>query len=168
MLRTITWTEFISAITFVAVAWYSLVFLLILRQKKRGGQSTDPLAKDIKGNVAQSVSQDSLQAHTNDLMGAVRKPEGLESLAMDGFGFADSVTPDEQLGLIPDVLEDLREIFAVIEKEDGSKHDFFSLVGIVKEKYPAIRTTGRLPEINAFITRNAPFFLSPEEIDNLW
>ncbi len=48
---------------------------------------------------------------------------------------------ETQLGLVPDVLEELKSIFHILETEGGGKSDFISLFGMVSAKYAKIKGT---------------------------
>jgi uncharacterized protein YozE (UPF0346 family) len=88
---------------------------------------------------------------------------------MNEFSFAEMDNDqEEQLGLLPDFLEELKTIFNILEKEDGKKADFISLFGMVKAKYPKATESANLDAINQYIREHAPFLLSNEELDNLW
>ena len=89
---------------------------------------------------------------------------------MSQFGFAQPAATDKvtQLGLVPDVLEELKIIFSILASEDGSKADFFSLFKTVKEKYPKITADPNIDSINIYIREHVPFHLSNEELEDLW
>lgn len=109
-------------------------------------------------------------------MGKSKMPEGLEVVSMDALSFSvgdESSSIDEnhksdQLGLVPDVIQEIKEIFGIIEKEDGTKQDFFSLAAMISEKYGRIGSNPNIGRVNEFIRDNAPFALTLEELEYLW
>ena len=107
---------------------------------------------------------------TNDVMGKPARPEGLETVSINSFGFGpkDNSSQTLQLGLVPDVLEELKTIFNILQKEDGNKSDFFSLLALTKAKHPKIVSNPSIQYINDFVRENAPFMLSNLELENLW
>jgi hypothetical protein len=120
--------------------------------------------------------EDGPLADEENLIGKPVMPEGMSRLSMSQFGFAPNVKETEiedddretQLGLIPDVLEELKSIFHILETEHGSKEDFISLFGLVSSKYPKIRKTSNQQALNDYIRENLVFKISNEELDSLW
>jgi len=94
-------------------------------------------------------------------------------LEADEFSFAsveereDHAKPD-LLGDLADVQQEIKIICRILEKEDGSKDDFFSLFEVVKHKYPKLAGSDLLDEINDFIREQVPFYLSEQELNSLW
>lgn len=75
---------------------------------------------------------------------------------------------DTEIGLVPDVLEELKNIFHMLETQDGTKEDFISLFSFVSSKYPKIKGTPNQQALNDHIRENLPFDISDEELDQLW
>lgn len=109
-------------------------------------------------------------------MGVSRLPEGMEKVSMAAISFGPSgkLPPsldrlhDDQIGLVPDVIREIREIFEVLAQQDGSKADFFRLIGIVSHSYGRIGSNPNIGKINLFIREHAPFALTAAELENLW
>ena len=109
----------------------------------------------------------------DELIGKSKLPEGVSKLGMNMFGFAPDISEEVdslelQQGLVPDVIEELKSIFHILEKEQGTKEHFISLFALVKAKYSAIRDTPSERALNEFIRENALFPISDEELTNLW
>lgn len=170
MLQYFTWQQFLLAAMVFSLIWYLGVILIFYRKelntflgkKKKETNSINPLPHRWENDVDELKTED-------DLIGKPQEPEGLKSVSMDEFTFTEKEsTKESQLGLIPDVLEELKRIFSILEKEDGNKADFFSLVELVKSKYPALSSHPDTTFINEFIAENASFHINREELDNLW
>lgn len=111
----------------------------------------------------------------DDLMGKSVLPEGMSNLSMAQFGFAPRISNEDldesrerQQSVVPDILEELRSIFHILETEQGTKDDFISLFGLVSTKYPNIKGTPSQHALNDYIRENVPFVISDEELDSLW
>jgi len=70
--------------------------------------------------------------------------------------------------VVPDVLEELKSIFYILETRQGTKADFISLFGLVSAKYPNIKGTANQQALNDYIRENVLFPMSDEELDSLW
>lgn len=173
MLQQFTWQQFLVASILLSLIWYVGVILIYFRSEVSGffgnvgtGNSADSLPHRWEKGVEVLESEAIVQ---QELMGKSKLPDGMESVSMGSFGFVQTEDEREaQIGLVPDVLQEIREIFGIIEKEDGSKRDFFNLMEMVREKFPKIGSNPNIPQINQFIAQHAPFHLSAEELENLW
>jgi hypothetical protein len=169
MLQHFTWPQFLIAALILTLLWYITIVLLYYRKDlkwfltgKEFNEHNEPLPH---------VWQDEVdEISTDDLMGKPAKPEGLETVSMDGFSFGpiSSSAKLSQLGLVPDVVEELKTIFNILQKEDGNKSDFFSLLALTKAKHPKIGINPNIQHINDFVRQNAPFMLTNEELEDMW
>jgi hypothetical protein len=75
---------------------------------------------------------------------------------------------ERQQGLVPDVLEELKSIFQILETEHGTKEDFISLFHLVSSKYPGIKGTSSQEVLNEHVRENVLFPISDKELDSLW
>jgi hypothetical protein len=141
--------------------------------------------------------EEELEAAADDLIGETALPEGMSKVSMSMFGFAPRVDEpetdaqfeaanqepgnepqltfdDEDAGrerqqrLVPDAMQELKSIFYILERDKGGKEHFLSLLGLVKNKYAALRNTPSARALNEFIRENALFPISDEELINLW
>lgn len=175
MLQPFTWQQFLIAALILSTVWYSFILLVYYR---KGSRRFWPRSRSSNEQLPHSEitdRPDNLPEEENALMGRPAEPEGVKTCSMDDFGFAaktaeaeEAAGKPEQMETVPDVLEELKEIFRVLEKEDGSKAEFFSLLALVKAKYPKIRSSPNLQHINEFIRERIPFLLTKEEFENLW
>lgn len=85
------------------------------------------------------------------------EPEDLGKLGVQGL-----------LAELDDAQEEIKGIARILEKEDGSKEDFFALFEVVRLKYPKLAASELLGEMNDFIREQVPFYLSEQELDILW
>lgn len=171
MLAQFTWQEFWLAILLLTLLWYSGIILLYYRKElnlffSKGSNLKEPLPHRWADRV-EEPTQKPEEHHV--LLGASKPAEGTSTVSMGQVSFReDENAKSEQLGLIPDVLQELKEIFSILEKEDGNKQDFFNMMEMVRAKYGQIGSNPRIVQINQFISEHAPFHLSKEEMENLW
>jgi hypothetical protein len=166
MLKSFSWPDFLLAASVFSLFWFLVIGLLFYRKEVFGllsGRKADaePLPHGWQHEV-EEFSEDSL---TDNLMGKSALDDGVALVSAEDFAFVDKT---EQLGLVADVQEEVKSICSILEKEDGGKEYFLSLFSLVKSKYPAVASSPSLAAINAFIREHVPFFLSDEELDNLW
>lgn len=171
MLTQFTWQEFWLAILLVTLLWYSGIILFYFRKElnlffSKGSPFKESLPRRWADKVEEPIQK--FEEH-DGLLGASKPPEGTSTVSMGQVSFRkDENAKSEQLGLIPDVLQELKEIFSILEKEDGNKQDFFNMMEMVRAKYGQIGSNPRIIQINQFIAEHAPFHLSKEELENLW
>lgn len=168
MLKLFSWTHFLVLYASLSALWYFGVYLISFRKGRFPGDGHRPGPL-----VAFQDSENSGQGYETEvpeLMGKARLPEGLEVLSMSSISFSvgEEDSRAEQIGLVADVLEEIKEIFAVLAKEDGSKQDFFAMAGMISEKYGRIGSSPNIGRINEYIREHAPFAITLEELENLW
>lgn len=174
MLQQFSWTQFLIYFAVFSGLWYLGLFATVYRKDVLillGKAQADSPGFQSKVSVPaqQIISED-------DLMGKSKLPEGLEVVGMEQIAFSseNAVTRSaedekfEQLGLVSDVLSELKEVFSLLATEDGTKNDFLEMVTIINEKYGRIGSNPNIGQINAFIQQHAPFAISATELDNLW
>lgn len=146
----------------VAGLWLLLVWFFCFMRKSKG--SSPPLSHRWQKGVDELAGE--------DLMGKPVLEEGVTVVSAEDFSFADrpkaAVTQNEQLGLLADVQQEIKSVCAVLARNDGTKEDFFSMFEMVRLKYPQLAAHPALPELRAFIRERVPFYLSDEELDDLW
>jgi hypothetical protein len=189
MLQHFTWQQFLVAALILSLIWYAAVLLVFYRQELNDflSGSRRPLNRpEPLPHVWEEEFEGGPLHGEDNLMGKPAMPEGMSRLSFAQFGFAPTVEktggtleavpgeagknegPDTKLGLIPDVLEELKRIFHVLERDKGSKADFISLFGLVSAKYPKIKGSANQQALNAYIRENVLFPISDEELDGLW
>ncbi|WEK20428.1 MAG: hypothetical protein P0Y49_04655 [Candidatus Pedobacter colombiensis] len=195
MLFPFTMQQFLIAAVLLSLVWYAGVFLWFNRRRGLGlqlggtGGSRARAGSEAKARTklraalpgrGSGVVMGQEDFDEAELMGKVKLPEGMELIRSDELRFADSVEGasaaggqglldrDDQLGLIPDVLEEIKEVFGILAKEDGTKQDFMGLMKLVREKYPKISSHPGIAGLNAFIRDHAPFAISSAELEDLW
>jgi len=182
MFQEFTWQEFLVAAVVLSVIWVLGVWLIYWRPLSPGR---------LNGGVGNGVhdGEDALPHSWEDevdelngayalddgLMGKPALEHGVSVMDADEFSFAPVEDRDARelgeldlLGDISDAQEEIKSICRILEKEDGSKGDFFALFEVVKVKYPKLSGSALLPELNDFVREQVPFFLSDEELDSLW
>jgi hypothetical protein len=175
--KSVTWQQFLVAALVLSSIWYLVILPLRYRrqlgqwlERKGSKRSIEPLRRDWDEEMEEGPETDA----EDEIIGRPKLPEGMSRVDMNMFGFAPDVHEDEddsrqlQQSLVPDVIEELKNIFHVLEKEEGSKGDFISLFGLVKSKYAAIRDSPSQRALNDYIRENAPFPISDDELTGLW
>ncbi len=162
------------------LVWYGFVVLVFYRKEvlaflgSAEGSSAFGQAPNLNGTT-KSQTQNIPASSANEvaevsLMGGSKLPEGVEVLSSSQVSFSggDSGERYEQVGLVADVVQELKIIFSELEKTAGDKRDFFRLLAKVKEEYGPIAGHPSLGALNAFIIERAGFHLTRDEMDNLW
>lgn len=168
MLEAFTWQTFLVAALILSVIWYTAVGLICYRSEISGflsgsrSKSDEPLPHGWAHEVDDFAP---------NLMGKQKEEHGVSVVEADEFSFVPSesvVPPLDPLGELADVQQEIKSICRILENEDGTKEDFSALFLMIRNKYPKVATSERLPQLNEFIREHAPFFLSEEELESLW
>ncbi|MDQ0966856.1 hypothetical protein QFZ20_002259 [Flavobacterium sp. W4I14] len=176
MLQQFSWTTFLIFFAMLSALWYLMLALTVYLKEAFGLISGSNLNSQTSLALNPKGEEEDKDQIADQIMGKSKMPEGLEVVGMDALNFSvagDSAdSPDDaksdQLGLVPDVLQEIKEIFAVLAKEDGTKQDFFSLAAMISEKYGRIGSNPNIGQINAFIRDHAPFAVTLGELEHLW
>lgn len=174
MLQQFTWSQFFYTAALLSVLWY--VGLLFTAYQTEFFAFLKIRQSTLVGNSIPPVPHAAPEEMEEELMGRSKMPPGMEQISSSSLSFSDdlkqvgphALLQDDQLGLVPDVLQELKEIFQVLAKEDGGKQDFFSLLELVKDKYGRISSNLNIYRINTYIRDHAPFAISPDELESLW
>ncbi|EHQ24675.1 hypothetical protein [Mucilaginibacter paludis] len=198
VLQHFTWQQFLVAATILTAIWYAVIILIFYRHriqdllhgKQRDNEPPEPLGHAWD----EDFEEEPEESEADDLIGKSALPEGMSKVSMSMFGFApdveetavatetfierekeedfkSDVTDEErerQQSNVPDVLEELKNIYHILETEQGTKADFISLFSLVSSKYRGIRGTASQRAINDHIRENLPFDITEEELDGLW
>jgi len=174
LFKSFTWQQFLIAAMILSSVWYFVILPLLYRQQLKdwfGKKGNKPDLRPVSHEWDEELD-DAPEDEENELMGKSKMPEGVSRMSMDMFGFAPDVEDKEsrerQQSLVPDAIEELKSIFHILEREQGTKNDFISLFGLVKAKYAAIRDTPSERALNDYIRENALFPISDEELTHLW
>ncbi len=196
LLKHFTWQHFLVAATILTAVWYAVIILVFYRKRLQDILSGEQRPAISPGPLKHSWEEDYeyLSADTDDeLIGKAVLPDGMTKVSMDMFGFAPKLAADRyghdqdqrglirsylsdtddksresQQGAVPDAIEDLKSIFAILERDQGGKEHFISLFALVRNKYAAIRHTPAENALNEFIRANVLFPISDEELKSLW
>lgn len=173
MLQAFTWQQFLVAALILSLIWYIGVVLLYYRRDISGYFSRENKQEPPERLQREWEEELEEDPEEENLMGSSKEPEGVSSAEMDTLRFAPKdddpdADRDMQLGVVPDVLEELKSIFHILEKEQGTKEDFISLFALVSSKYPKIKGTPNQRAINEYIREKVLFPISDEELDQLW
>jgi len=155
-----------AAIGFLFI-WYAVVLLWLCRHQVKAFLTGDrPPANEPLPHVWESEA-----FFDGDLLGETKEPEGVSTHACNSFGFAGRAKPsreDDLLGLIPDVLEEIKTVLHTVETTGGGKEDFISLFKLVSGKYERLKESPHLAAINEWVLENVPFGLTDDELWQLW
>ncbi|OYD46366.1 hypothetical protein CHU00_06660 [Sphingobacterium cellulitidis] len=171
MLAQFTWQDFLIAALILSLLWYVGIMLIYFRGKipKFGNQQK-------RSAPTPGERKPEEEPEDGELIGRTREPDGVSSVGMEELRFAPRSEPDDdpddyrdtQLGDVPDVLEELKRIFSILENEGGTKEDFISLFALVVAKHPKIKGTPSQQAINEYIRNHLLFPISDEELEALW
>ncbi|NVM62163.1 hypothetical protein FHW88_000439 [Mucilaginibacter sp. SG538B] len=172
--KSLSWQEFLITASVLSSLWHLAVLPLLYRKQLKdwlGKKDDKPDLRPVSREWDEELV-DEPEDGENELMGKSKMQEGVSRVSMNMFGFAPDVEVEEsherQQSLVPDVIEELKSIFHIIEKEQGTKEDFFSLFGLLKAKYASLRDTPSQRALNEYIRENALFPISDEELTQLW
>ncbi|HEY4325711.1 MAG TPA: hypothetical protein VGN20_17075 [Mucilaginibacter sp.] len=178
MLKHFTWQQFLIAALVLSSIWYTVVILLFYRQRIQEylkGENKKNNPPEPLGHAWDEEFEEEPLNDEDDLMGKSALPEGMSNLSMAQFGFAPRISDEEldesrqrQQSVVPDVLEELKSIFHILETQQGTKEDFISLFGLVSAKYSNVKGTANEQALNDYIRENVLFPISDEELDSLW
>lgn len=171
MLQQFTWQQFLVATLVLTIVWYVGVILIyypkelkaILGGKPKPDGADQPLDHKWDKNVDVLSSDDE-----PELMGKSKLPDGMSKVSIDEVSFVSDDEKQDRLGLISDVLEEIKVIFGILAKEDGNKQDFLNLIAAVRENYPGITSDPNLHRINDFIIDHASFHITIKELEDIW
>jgi hypothetical protein len=176
MLHQFTWQHFLIAALIFLLIWYLAVFFYCHR--KSSGKFFTSLKRQQPEKLTREwdADFDDDSETDDDLIGRQALPDGVSEVSMHMLGFApkaDENRPSEderyhQLGVMPDVLEELKRIFNIIERENGTKEHFISLFALIKSKHPGLANTANSKPLIQYLTENLPFELSDEDFNKLW
>ena len=181
MLQQFSWGQFLIATALLCFLWYVFVLLVFYRAEVMaflgGGEGGGSITNGSSLRIARPSSK---AFKTEDqhielevdaaLMGTSRLPDGLEVKSSSEVGFSASGSDGKygQVGLIADVVQELKLVFLELEKKAGDKMDFFRLLERVKEEYGPLGAHPSVGALTGFIIDRAPFHLTEDEVDNLW
>lgn len=198
ILQHFTWQQFLVAATILTAIWYTVIILAFYRQRIKDflqGKPKDFEHPEPLGHAWDEEFEDEPEDEPDDLIGKTAMPEGMTKVSMSMFGFAPGISEETQeqktapigdkedelkndtgyddgrelqQSVIPDVIEELKTIFHILETEKGTKADFLSLFALVSAKYPRIRGTSNQQALNDHIREYLPFSITDEELDSLW
>jgi hypothetical protein len=178
MLKHFTWQQFLIAALVLSSIWYTVVILLFYRQRIQdylNGENKKNSPPEPLGHAWDEEFEEEPLSDEDGLMGKSALPEGMTNLSMAQFSFAPRVGDEDldesrqrQQSVVPDVLEELKSIFHIMETQQGTKEDFIALFGLVSAKYPNVKGTANQQALNDYIRENVLFPISDEELDNLW
>lgn len=180
MLQNFTWQQFLVAALVFSLLWYGGIWFFWLRHRKLGGLgwkgSSAGIGSGRSGRSAGKLPHRwegdvEVLSPADELMGKSRLPEGMELLSGSELRFAGkegTADRSDQLGLVPDLLQELKLLFQRLAEEDGKKSDFFRLLEALKSGFPKMGGHPQMHALNEFIIDHAPFHLTPGEIADLW
>ncbi|RYY52344.1 MAG: hypothetical protein EOO05_22015 [Chitinophagaceae bacterium] len=181
MFQEFSWGQFLLFSALLSFLWYLLVALLCYRAeldaffKGKASSSGPPFGNPLlrepgAGPVGSAGQGESMQGSAETLMGASRLPQGVGLLSPAELGFSprDDGERYGQVGLVADVLEELKILFAELAGSGGGKQEFFGKLERIKQDYGPIAGHPSIGRINEFIRDAALFPVSDQELKELW
>ncbi|GGC33416.1 hypothetical protein GCM10011386_26880 [Parapedobacter defluvii] len=168
MLQQFTWQQFLTTAAILSAAWYAAVLFLYFRTEIQGLLSgSRPQRPDTEPSPPVTDDGD------DSPMGRPAEPEGVESVGPDELSFAPAREPDgaartRRLGVVSDVMHELKNMVMLLRQENGTKEEFHALFGHIKQTYPTIRESGQLAALTSYLEDYLPFALTEEEKGKLW
>jgi len=172
MLHTITWQHYLLYVVIALLIWYSVILWIYFRDEAK------LLLDGSKKQLIENDDFSEVNEHKDDFLGEPSEEYGVSTVGSQGISFGVRLPEDANAypfsqeealqGLVPDVLEEIKEVIHTIEVEKGDKEDFKSLFKLVSSKYQQLVASGYLDAINKIISETAPFNLSDEELKQLW
>lgn len=156
LLSNFSWQDFLLAAVVLSLLWYAGLWLLFYRKKQL--VSDAPLPHGWESQV------DVLEGGEDDLMGKPALEHGVSVMDAEDFSFG--VPEEAKLGVLPDVQEEIKSACRAVEAGVGGKPEFYALFALIRERYAIPEGSREL--LNEFIREHVPFFLSEQELEDLW
>jgi hypothetical protein len=171
MLKSISWQEFLTVMSILAVIYYSVLGFIYYRAEIKNLFSGRRSSK-IPASPKQSPK-------SNSLVGQIKEEEQIDdadndsSLSADQLNVAETRSPqDALLGTVADLLKDLKEIIDAVVANKSSKDECLIFIKAAFAKYSQLQNTTYQQSINLFLYENAidqfSFELPLDEIQKLW
>lgn len=180
MFQEFSWGQFLLFSALLSFLWYLLVALLCYRPELNALLKGSPVSSSVDQNVTGRLDdgrKGSEKGHGQSagetgrsLMGGSRLPPGVGMLSSSELTFSPREDGEryEQIGLVADVLEELKILFAELAESGGGKPEFFAKLERVSQRYGPLAGHPSIGRINGFIRDAALFPISQAELDELW
>ncbi|WP_129715510.1 hypothetical protein [Pedobacter sp. SYP-B3415] len=103
-----------------------------------------------------------------EVMGGSRPSPGLSRLSLSEVSFSLPQGKQDQQGLIPDLLQEIKKVFKTLSNQDGTKSDFLKAMEQAAAEFPGMASHPQISSVNAFLIEHAPFLLSSQEVEGIW
>ena len=165
MLKSISWLQFLTVVSAVAVLYYVILALFYYRTEIQllfSGKRTkeEPTKSTVK---------------SNSLVGKIREEEDIieeSTIGSDELNVADKNQETTLLGPVADLLKELKGIIDTVAAENIDKAQCISLIKALLVRYPQLLNTKYQKSIDLFIYENGidqfSFDLSMKEVQSLW
>lgn len=163
MFNSITWLQFLTAISAIGAVYYAILGLLYYRteiQTLFRGRREEPVKSGGK---------------SNSLVGKIREEEDIieeSTIDSDELNVADKNQETTLLGPVADLLKELKGIIDTVAAENIDKAQCISLIKALLVRYPQLLNTKYQKSIDLFIYENGidqfSFDLSMKEVQSLW
>ncbi len=168
VLQSFSWQDFMLAAAALLVLWYVGLAVLFRKRSRGAGLGSSGSTAPLPHGWQDQVDELSDSA---ELMGKSVPDHGVSIVEAEEFSFSERYEVSdqgEQLGLIPDLQQEIKSVCALLAEQDGKKEHFFSLFSLVRDKYPKVSSAAARTGLNLFIREHVPFNLSDEELEDLW
>ena len=165
MLNSITWLQFLTVVSAIAVLYYIILALFYYRseiqflftRRAPGKTPTPPPTK------------------SSSLVGRIREEEGIteeSTISSDELNLFESSPDSTLLGPVADLLIELKGIIDTVSAENIDKAQCIVLLKALLVRYPQLLNSNYQKSIDLFIYENGidqfSFDLSMKEIQSLW
>jgi hypothetical protein len=165
MLNSITWLQFLIAISAIAAVYYAVLGLLYYRTEIQTLFSGKATTKNLQESPVRS----------NSLVGKIREEEDPveeSTIASDQLNLAEENPEATLLGPVADLLKELKGIIDTVAAENINKAQSIALMKALLIRYPQLLNTKYKKSIDLFIYENGidqfTFDLSMKEVQSLW
>jgi hypothetical protein len=165
MLNSITWLQFLTAISTIGAVYYAVLGLLYYRTEIQilvGG-------KRVKDKPTKSGGK------SNSLVGKIREEEDVieeSTIPSDELNVGEKNPATTLLGPVADLLKELKGIIDTAAAENVDKAQCIELIKALLVRYPQLLNTKYQNSIDLFIYENGidqfSFDLSIKEVQSLW
>jgi hypothetical protein len=178
MLHHFSWQQFLIAASVLTLAWYGFVLMVIYSKGVFARKVGTPVARAAavyRGDAAAGQPAAGEAAAAAELMGKPAEREGCSRVGSDEFGFAGPASAleaetgfseDDLLGLIPDVMEELKTVMHRMEETGGTRAEMLDGLRGVIAGHPSVHR--HREAISEWIADLSVYELELEELWSLW
>lgn len=165
MFKTISWQEYLLAVSLIAGAYYAAISAIFYSRN---------IAVRIKGRAVSKPSPvvEPRQSHGSNFMGAIQKDIPRKALVSQSVAAAEEITVEQRQSLPDLIIDELHAIFVMLSEGPVEKATYSSSIKKIISKYWMHKGSPVQAEVATYITDyftgNTEISFSVQEIDILW